>query len=820
MSNPVYGKKTGTSRNGENLPLSAALWVLLIGLIVFLVWAPFQAGLFNGLVLNFEKPMFGAVLIGSLLMLVWVAAFFKRIKLDEQRDWTAVWVLLIPITYVLALISAASHYFAMNMVLIQCLYAILFIIGLYLLQDRKANSVIETTIITVAYLIVMFGLLNWLGQGKTASALIGWFSSTVINGQYNQPIWIDANGPRLASVFQYPNTYAAFLMAFFFVAVFAITRSKKWYSQAIHAFMLVPMVLSILLTLSRGGLMFLPIVFVILLLFLKPAKQILWILYSLIAAVATIAIAKPVTDLGQQFHLGQIGDPAKGWGYILGVSALVAVIAWLIQRFVAPKLEQITERWSAKKLANLWLPLVSVVAVVILAVLLLGTNLKHVLPGNIGQRLENINMQQHSLLERLTFYKDAVKVLKDYPVVGAGGGAWANIYEKYQNNPYQSRQAHSFIMQYLVEVGILGFIVLVAFLAYVFYKYIRGYVHADESKRNDYFVYFIVVLSILIHSLMDFNMSYIFIGMLVFLGLGGMAAAMDSKPVKRFAVKPSGIRPIYSAVMVIGSLILLFVSTRYIQASGAVEKGKTLMATSSNFQEIQTQFVEALKKRADQPDAVLNYNVLLRAGYEQTKDESFYEQDLKLLTDAIQKDPFNKNMYNQLIALYELKGEHEKAYEVLKDNAHRYVYDQNWYEKLIAQSFELGYQALGQGATDQKDKYFRSGLDAYQHVVNGVEHLKTLPEGQMQGGAFAVTPTMALNAGKMQYMMNQPAEAAAILKQGLGPDLNDPANREIARWYLAALQKSGGSDQALYDQLIQLDPSEKESIDNLTTLNF
>ncbi|WP_334076784.1 O-antigen ligase family protein [Paenibacillus sanfengchensis] len=818
MSNPVYGKKTATSRNGEKLP--AALWVLLIGLIVFLVWAPFQAGVFNGLALNFEKPMFWSVFIGSLLMLAWVAAYFKQIKLNEQRDWLAVWVLLIPITYCLALISAASHYFAMNMVLIQCLYAMVFIIGLYLLQNRQANSIIETSIVTVAYLIVMFGLLNWLGQGRTVSAMVGWFTKWVINGQYKQAVWVDSNGPRLASVFQYPNTYAAFLMAFFFVAVFAITRSKKWYSQAIHAFMLVPIVLSILLTLSRGGLVFLPVVFVILLLFLKPAKQILWIMYCLIAGVATIAIAKPVTDLGQQFHLGQIGDPAKGWGYILVVSALVAVIAWLIQRFVAPKLEQVTERWSAKKLASLWLPLISVVAVVVLAVLLLGTNLKNVLPGNIGQRLENINMQQHSLLERLTFYKDAVKVIKDYPVVGAGGGAWANIFEKYQNNPYSSRQAHSFIMQYLVETGILGFIVLVAFLAYIFYKYIRGYIRADETKRNDYFVYFIVVLSLLIHSLMDFNMSYIYISMLVFLGLGGMAAAMDSKPVKRLTIKPSGIRALYSAVMVVGSLILIFVSAIYIQASGAAEKGITLIRTSSDFQAIQAPFVEALKKRADQPDAVLNYNVVLRAGYEQTKDEAFYEQDLKLLTDALKKDSFNKSMYNQLITLYESKGEYDKAYEVLKDNAHRYVYDQDWYEKLIAQSFELGHQALGKAAADQKDKYFRSGLAAYQHVVDGVEHLKTLPKGQMQGGAFAVTPTMALNAGKMQYMMNQPAEAAAILKQGLGPDLNDSTNKEIASWYLAALQKSGGNDQALYDQLIQLDPSEKETIDNLVMLNF
>lgn len=818
MSNPVYGKKAATSRKRENFP--AALWLLIVGLVAFLVWAPFQAGLFNGLTFNFEGPIYWAVWIGGLLALVWVWAYYKQFKLEDQRDWTAVWALLIPATYCLSLISAASHYFAMNAVLIQCLYAIVFVIGLYVLQNKRANAIIETTLVGVSYLIVLFGMFNWLGQGRTVSALIGWFTKTVIGGQYNQAIWIDANGPRLASVFQYPNTYAAYLMAFLFVAVFAITRSSKWYLQVIHAFMLVPIILSILLTLSRGGLVFLPVVFVLLLLFLKPAKQILWILYILIAGVATLAIAKPVTELGQQFHLGQINDPAKGWGYVLIASTVVALLAWVIQRYASPWLDRITERWTAKKLAGLWLPVISVAASVVLVALLLGTNLKHVLPGNIGDRLENINLQQHSVLERLTFYKDAVKVIKDYPVIGAGGGAWASIYEKYQNNPYTSRQAHSFAMQYLVEVGLLGFIVLFAGIGFIFFKYIRGYFKSEETQRNSYFVYFIIVLSILIHSLMDFNMSYVFIGVLVFLGLGGMSATMDTQPFKRLSMKGSAARVLYSGVIVIASLLLIFTSLRYVQANNPLQKGQELMSSSTNFQEIQGSLTEALNKRKHHPAATLNYNVLLRSAFEQTQEDSFYTQNVSLLTNALKQEPFNKSMYEQLITLYKTKGEFEKAYVVRKDNANRYTYDQNWYEQLIADSYELGYQSLGNGDIEEKDKYFFTGLQAFEHVVQGVEHLKTLPEGQLQGNPFAVTMNMALYAGKMQYMMNEPAKAAAIFKQGLPLDLSDSNNREIVRWYLAALQASGGSDQAVYDQLIQTDPGEQAAIEQLAQLTF
>ncbi|CAM4490216.1 MAG: O-antigen ligase family protein [Paenibacillus macerans] len=818
MSNPVYGKMAVESRIREKLP--AALWLLLVGLIMFLVWAPFQAGVFNGLVLNFEQPIYWSVLVGSILLLVWAAAFFKNIKLEDQRDWTALLVLLIPITYIIALISAASQYFASNMVLIQSLYAFMFIMGLYLLQNHKANRMIETTLITVAYVIVLFGLFNWLGQGRTVSAIVSWFSGIVVDGQYTQAVWVDANGPRLASVFQYPNTYAAFLMAFFFIAVFGITRSKKWYGQAIHAFMLVPMVLSILLTLSRGGLVFLPVVFVVLLLFLKPAKQILWIVYCVLAGVATLVIAKPVTNLGQQFHLGQINDPAKGWFYVLGASLALAVIAWLIQRYAAPRLESGLSRWADRKLSSLWLPVVSVVVVGILAWLFLGTNLKHILPGNIGERLENLNLQQHSFLERMTFYKDAVKVLKDYPIIGAGGGAWASIFEKYQNNPYSSRQAHSFVMQYLVETGLLGFIIFVAFLIFIFYKYIRGYIKAGEQERDSYFAYFILVFSILIHSLMDFNMSFVFISMLVFLGLGGMAAVMDNRPVAKLKLKPGTMRGLYSTVMVLASIVLIFVSIRYIGASQDVVKAKNLFTTSNDFQEIKTPLDKALSKRGDHPDAVLYMSSLLQAVYSQTKDESFYNEELNLLTNTLKKEPFDKNMYKQLMTLYQSNSENDKAYAVLRDNADRYAYDMNWYEQLIVQSYELGYQALGQQDTAKKDDYFKTGLAAYQHVVAGVEHLKTLPKGQLQGNPFEITQPMVLNAGKMQYMLNDPAKAAEIFKVGIKDDLNDGTNREIARWYLAALQKNGTTDQAVYDRLLQMDPNEKGEIDKITQQNF
>ncbi|CAI6086417.1 hypothetical protein PAECIP112173_04979 [Paenibacillus sp. JJ-100] len=821
MSNPVYGKQKKTSSKATANSASTLLWSLSIGLILFLLWSAFQVALFNGQLLQFEAPIYWAVAITTLLFIVWVAIYFKQMRLETQQDWLKLAVIMLPLTYVLSLINAASGYLATNMVLIQCIYAMIFVMTMYMLQNNKINHIIQSSLIGIAYVIVGFGLLNWLGAFSFAGKLVGWFSSGVVNGVYNQAIWNDANGARLASVFQYPNTYAAFLMAFLFISIFSMIRTKKVYVQLLHGFMLVPIVLSLLLTLSRTGLVMLPVVFVILLLLLKPAKQILWFIYSGISAIGTLLVLNPINTAGLELQKQFTSSlAAKSWAILIGVSLVVAMLCWVIQRFVAPKLEGKLQSWSSRKASSAWIPLGSIVLIAVLAVLLLGTGLRNILPDSISTRLENINFQQHSVLERITFYKDATKLFADYPVIGAGGGAWTALYEKYQNNPYVSAQAHNFFMQYLVEVGLIGFIVFMAFILYVFYQYISSYVRRNEDERESHFVYFILSMSILVLSLLDFNMSYVFIGLLVFLGLGGMAAAIEPKPNRRLKMSAAAARGVYNTVAGIAIIVLLIISIRFLQADHYANEGKVVAQNSQDFQQLKAPLEKDLSIRSTHFDSLVMLASLYQQGYTQTQDDQFYTAAMDLLQRGLKAEPYNKAIVKQMIDLYELKGEVDQAYALRKEYADHYIWDMAWYEQFISRSFDLGYQGIGQGDTAKKESYFSSGLAAYQHVVDGVEHLKTLPEGQLQGQPFEVTPTMILNAGKMKYMSSDPSGAAGILKNGIADDLTDATNREIARWYLASLMKDNQQDEALYNKLIAVSPDEADEIKKVAELNF
>ncbi|MEK3675525.1 O-antigen ligase family protein [Paenibacillus sp. FSL R10-2771] len=753
MSKPVYGKNAVQLRNVEKI--SSYIWALVVAFIVFLAWTPFQVGLFNGQQIDFEKPIYVSSLLSSLMLLVWIGLYFMKFKLEEQRDLLVVASLLLPVTYALSLIVAASHYMAMNLLFIQSMYIAIFIIALYLLQQKQLNVVIQNAILAIAYFIVGFGLLNWLGNWKFAGSLVGWFSNTVKAGKYLDAVMTDANGLRLTSIFQYANTYAAFLMAFLFVAVFALVRSKKWYGTVTHGFMLVPIIVSLLLTLSRGGLVMLPVVFILLLLFLKPAQQILWIIHLAISGLGALAITSPLTNLGTKLNTTFTSAAAfKGWAYLLGASAVVAALGWVIQHFAAPWLQKKLGGWGERKLTGLWLPLGALVLVALIAFLLIGTSVRSILPSNMETRLENINVKQHSVLERITFYKDAMKVVKDYPIIGTGGGGWAALYEHYQNNPYVSRQVHNFFLQYLIEVGIVGFVVCMGFIGYIFYKYIRAYLKRDKDDFNNGFFFYIIALSILIHSLLDFNMSYAFMGILVFIGLAGMGAVMESKPLRKSWNKP-GLRIGYLVLLAVGSIYLLFLSISYIGSSNAAFKGKSLISVSTSYEEIKTPLVEALDARPSHPEAVLYLTSLDLQVFKQTKDEQYLAEVSSLLTRALKDEPYNKSLLTQWASYYDLKGQSDLALAVYRDNADKFNWDIDWYDALISRS-----QTLAAAAHEQKDEaktqeYVTTGLEAYKHVVDGVEHLKTLPPEQLQGRPFSVTSTIASNADKLLLLSKE-----------------------------------------------------------------
>ncbi|KRE51063.1 O-antigen ligase family protein [Paenibacillus sp. Soil724D2] len=812
---------------------SVIFWILVVFTGLFMFWAPFQRALFNGGTYDFERTIYSASVWSSIILLLIAILAFFVFKLQEQKDVLTILVLLMPLTYVISLSNSASHYLATNMVYIQMLYATFFILGVFLTKNKLGTSILASLLIISGYFIVLFGLLYWLGNGNFAGHLVGWFALMDAANPYlyRDAIMTDSNGLRLTSVFQYANTYAAFLITLSLGALFFIVKSRKWYVVLPHAIMLVPIIVSFWLTLSRGAIVVIPVVFLIMLFFFSISRQILALIQFGLAFAASLLILEKVTDIG----IGLQKQPSAseswhGWSILLIASIVFAVLAIVIQRFAAPWLERITARFDSKKFATFILPIAAIVIGVVGAILILSdTGFKNILPDNVKTRIENINFQQHSVLERGTFYKDAVKLWSDYPIIGAGGGAWASLYEKYQNNPYTSRQAHNFALQYLVEAGALGFLAFIGFVIAVMVFYIRSYIKSSQEKRDLHFLFFIVTISLLIHSMIDFDLSYVYLGAILFLALGGMLSNSTSAPI-RLKSNSLALHKMFPAVLAVLSIVMFYISAQLVSANSSYKQTLEVVKKSKDYNQVVAPLDKAISLHPAHPDYLLTgqvsrIGILLQVSNQMQKEdpkkaETFFNQAQDLLNQLLKKEPHNRMVAMQQLNMLLIKGKTQEALDWSTAQIPNYPWYIDLYEKSMSLNIELANQDIQKNNIQDTNKKLDNVLATYNEVLARIDSLKNLPKEQAQGREFALTPSMSLNVGQVHYMRGDYAGAANTIKPYVNDKFDDQTNRVVARWYLAALQKQGTADNDLLNKLIVKDPAEKQNIDAIIATNF
>lgn len=803
MSNPTYGKKSSIQKSNIGLQPqeNPVLYCLLMGVnVLFLLWAPLWAALFNGQQISFERPLYEAMRWVAVIMLVLGIYLFKSWKPTDLKDWYAIFIFALPLTYLISLIPAASHYQALNMVFIYLIYAVIFVIGLYFTRNTRDNSIIRNTLLVSTYFSVFFGLFHWFGNSKFIADVLGWLIPLKsAAGTYLDAVMTDSNGLRLTSFFQYANTYAAFLIAILFAGAFLLVKSRKWYVSAIHAYMLVPIILSFFLTLSRAAYVILPVVFLIVILCLKPYRQIMYTVHMAIAFIASMAILNKVTAIGitvnEQFNGS---ESLKGWMLTLGISLAVAILSTLLQHFVTPWLQQKLNQFGQRKASSLIMPAAAVILGAVMVFIFIGTSVKNLLPENVKIRLENINFNQHSVLERGTFYKDAMKLVADYPIFGAGGGAWYSMYEKYQHNPYISRQAHSFFFQNIVEVGIVGFIVLVGLLILFFYTYLKYFVRSEETDRDSHFYYFIIAIALLIHSVLDFDLSYVYVGVLLFLSLGAMLANTKSQESNRLK-KLTSLKWAYPSVISVLALIMFIFAQMSLSANASFMTSLTMVQqqTSKDYNQIVTPLNKALGLR-ENPDYTQLKVQLLQSVFSQNQSQQFYDEAQSILDKALKKEAYNFSLISLQMKQYDLIGDKEKQLTLVEEQLKNFPWNMTLYGKAI-----------------ELNKYFENydaALATYQKILDQKNVLASLPKEQLQGRPFDITPEINLDIAQVYFNQGNYEKASTFIKPLLTADYNNAVNKDMTRLYLASLQKQGTADQTVYDAFVTTDANEKETI--------
>lgn len=275
--------------------------------------------------------------------------------------------------------------------------------------------------------------------------------------------------------------------------------------------------------------------------------------------------------------------------------------------------------------------------------------LKYV-PDAIVNRLGNISLETKNASLRIIFVLDGLRIIKDYPIVGAGGGAWRNLYRQYQSIPYDTTEVHNFYVQYGTEVGIAGLAVLIGLLALLVLSIIKSI----KTHSQYLFVYFAAML-LFIHSLIDFNLSLAAVWYILWMLIGIINSDGFAPPVEKFPQKKAGILVLILSIMVCLASSSIYYGIR-LGSQGALVYNK-----NKDMDRAIELYEKAIK--FDKYNGVYRMDMaqMLNIKLKDTKERKYYDSILEQISLARKYEPYNHKYTPTICNLYLALGKLEEA---------------------------------------------------------------------------------------------------------------------------------------------------------------
>ncbi len=154
--------------------------------------------------------------------------------------------------------------------------------------------------------------------------------------------------------------------------------------------------------------------------------------------------------------------------------------------------------------ARRWTSLAILAAMIILLLVVLP-------PDQLIERFATFSSTEKlSSNTRLFLWKETLSLAADFRWFGCGLGGFESAFLKYQETAanFSVAFAHNDYLQYLAELGIIGFALLAGLLFSILAQILRGILQlTDENRRLIAIACAGAFAAVLLHSLVDFNMS-------------------------------------------------------------------------------------------------------------------------------------------------------------------------------------------------------------------------------------------------------------------------------------------------------------------------
>jgi len=309
-------------------------------------------------------------------------------------------------------------------------------------------------------------------------------------------------GRTMSSTFQYHNALGGYLLMVIPVTLLLYREAKVGWQRYLAAGLLYLNLLGLVGSQSRGAyIFFVMIIFLALLSFRK--KDIPLVTLIVVGLWGTLDIWTQVAWAGNTKS------------YLVLVWPLVGLIGIQFTEWL----------WHGRKGRPPQKSIQFLGTFILLGILIIGT-LPLIAPAwgggkvtkGIFSHIQSIDTEDHSVQERFAFYKDALEMGIERPLLGFGGNGWVVAYKGYQNYNYSSKEAHSELAKILVEIGVPG----VLFYTLIWLGFLLRWLKSwGDRGRNWHYMIGISLIGIFLHSLMDFDLSEssIYFTMVILMGV-------------------------------------------------------------------------------------------------------------------------------------------------------------------------------------------------------------------------------------------------------------------------------------------------------------
>lgn len=735
---------------------------VLWGICLLIVFTPFFRGLF------FPVEQQKALLL--VIILFWVTCLWKWLNSNGQIFSHPVdyFLLALPVVYVLSSINPANTGLAIDEVVKALLYFFVYWI--------ITNIVItEKDTLRVLKVICLAGMLASLAGLGVATELI-----KIKDGFLNA---------RIYSTFQYPNALASYLMVSFFISFYLWLRKDDYsladiiglHKKGLPGFLLV----------NLHGYIYISLAYIIMLSFIGAKSNGVFLVFALLMPVLLWGVPRDSRSPAIFYLLASfiVAIPC-GLMFVRNSAAGKYALAWLwvLSGFVLALLMQyffnyLNNKNSFNNVKKYKVYLFTAVAV--MAALLAAYAIHYIDSHSRAVAAIVEEFRVRNALERMYFYKDAIKMISERPLLGWGGGGWQEAYKMFQGYMYNSTQVHSYYFQLAVETGITGILVIIMIWSGFLYSTIRVLKEARDQPEIRFMAWTVCIsaLALGLHASIDFDLSLSALAIVLWIMwalMRNLSFAETNAKINKISKQKKKPTNMFICVSIF-SIVLMFGTTCLVNASTAA-KNVAMRVNSGDLPGLVTLMESAVKNNPWNSEYKANLSSLyMRQGK--------LDQAINQMEMAVAIGKYNAVLYAVLSDLYMRANTLQKSVAMAERAVQLAPFQTPWYDQLSRFSFYTGLNLKLQGKSNEADEYLKKAAEVNGMIEKQASKMGPLEKRLLRDAPMlAPTPVTLLYSGAVYCIAGEFNKAEPILLAVTG---DDRAKTEALMWLSYLYQREG-----------------------------